>query len=159
MKPLQPEGGYYVETYRAGDKVAAELLGQRYRGRRSLSSAILYLLTPDTFSAMHRLPSDEVFHFYLGDAVTMLQLHPDGQSEVIILGHDIFAGQRIQVTVLRDTWQGCMLNEGGKFALMGTTVTPGFDYDDFELGGKEQLQRQYPNEHELIGKLTAQDRC
>lgn len=159
MKPLPREGGYYVEAYRSDDKIAAEALGQRYRGHRNFSSAILYLLTADTFSALHRLRSDEVFHFYLGDAVTMLQLHPGGTSEVVILGQDIFAGQRLQVTVPHDTWQGCMLNKGGKFALMGTTVAPGFDYDDFELGGREQLQRQYPNQHELIGKLTAEDRC
>ena len=156
MKPLPDEGGYYVETYRAKEKIAEAALPAGYTGQRNLSTAILYLLTPDTFSALHRLRSDEIFHFYLGDSVTMLQLHPDGSSEVITLGRDIFNGQRIQVTVPQATWQGCFLNKGGSFALMGTTISPGFESADFELARREELLKQYPGQSNFILKLTQQ---
>jgi predicted cupin superfamily sugar epimerase len=127
MKPLPGEGGYYVETYRASEKISETALPAGYTDQRSFSTATLYLLTPNTFSALHRLKSDEIFHFYLGDPVTMLQLHPDGPSEVTTLGQDIMNGQRVQVTVPKNSWQGCFLNEGGRFALMGCTAAPGFE--------------------------------
>jgi predicted cupin superfamily sugar epimerase len=148
MKPLPGEGGYYVETYRSREKIARIGLTERNFG-----SAILYLLTPDTFSALHRLRSDEIFHFYLGDTVTMLQLHPDGTGEVITLGQDILNGQRVQVTVPKDTWQGCMLNEGGRFALMGTTVAPAFEFADFEAASRDKLLKQYTDHRDLIVRL------
>jgi len=154
MKTLPHEGGYYVETYRCEEKTTQAALPERYTGKRDFSTAILYLLTPNTFSALHRLRSDEIFHFYLGDPVTMLQLHPKGSSEVITLGQDIFNDQRVQVTVPKNSWQGCFLNEGGKFALMGTTIAPGFEFADFELAQREELLRQHPNQRELILKLT-----
>lgn len=156
MKPLPAEGGYYVETYRASEKIGQAALPARYTSERNFSTAILYLLTPDTLSSLHRLKSDETFHFYLGDPVTMLQLHPDGSSEVITLGQDVLTGQRIQVTVPKDSWQGAFLKQGGKFALMGTTIAPGFKFNDFELGRQEELLQQYPNQRDLILKLTQQ---
>ncbi|MHC4571877.1 MAG: cupin domain-containing protein [Planctomycetota bacterium] len=156
MKPLPREGGYYVETYRAAEKIAQAELPQRYSATRHYSTAILYLLTPDTFSGLHKLTSDEIYHFYLGDAVTMLQLRADGSSEVIVLGHDIMNGQRVQVTVPRDTWQGAFLKQEGKFALMGTTAAPGFEFDDFESAKREELLEKYPDRRDLILKLTQQ---
>jgi len=136
MKPLPGEGGFYVETYRASEKIdhSAE-----YSGERAFSTAILYLLTPETFSNLHRLKSDEIFHFYLGDSVTMLQLRPDGSGKVITLGPDIINGQCVQVTVTRNTWQGSFLNQGGSFALLGTTVAPGFELTDFEPAKRNEL--------------------
>ena len=154
MKPLVEEGGYYVETYRARGKIAQAALPSRYTGQRNLSTAILYLLTPDTFSALHRVKSDEIFHFYLGDPVKMLQLRPDGCSEVIDLGPDITGGQQVQVRVPQGIWQGCFLTEGGKFALMGTTAAPGFESADFELGCRQDLLAQYPGQRDLIVRLT-----
>jgi predicted cupin superfamily sugar epimerase len=154
MKPLPDEGGYYVETYRAKGKVAQANLPAGYSGERNFSTTILYLLTPDTFSRLHRLKSDEVFHFYLGDSVTMLQLHPSGTDEIITLGQDIFNGQRVQVIVPAGAWQGCLLNEGGRFALMGCTCSPGFEFADYESGRQQELLNQYPNQQDLIIQLT-----
>ena len=133
MKPLPHEGGYYIETYRADEKISRSVLPERYSADRNLATAIVYLITPEKFSAMHRVKSDEIFHFYLGDPVTMLQLNPDGSSAAFTLGHDITKGQCLQLTVPKDTWQGCFLNPPGKFALLGCTVTPGFEFEDFEL--------------------------
>jgi len=157
MRPLPREGGYYVETYRCKQKLAqAPPLAGRV-GERSLCTAILYLLTPDTFSALHRLRSDEIFHFYLGDPVIMLQLHPDRSTELITLGPDILNGQRVQVKVPKNSWQGCFLNEGGRFALMGTTVAPGFEHADFEPADTEELLEQYRDRKDLILKLTRRE--
>jgi len=152
MKPLPLEGGYYVETYRCARNIPASQPDQ-YCRPRSLCTAILYLVTPESFSRLHRLRSDEIFHFYLGDAVTMLLLRPDGSSDVVTLGTDLLRGHRPQLVVPAGTWQGCCLQPGGRFALLGTTMAPGFDPEDFELGGRELLQ-QYPEHHELIRKLT-----
>lgn len=154
MKPLEGEGGYYVETYRCGLEVMQERVANVYRGPRSLGTAILYLLTPETFSALHRLRSDEVYHFYMGDPVTMLNLRADGSGKVVTLGHDITGGQRVQLTVPAGTWQGSALAPGGRFALMGTTMTPGFEYQDFELGRRETLLEQYLKYSDLITRLT-----
>jgi len=154
MKPLADEGGYYVETYRCGRAVTQRDSPEGNGGPRSLSTAILYLLTPETFSALHRLKSDELYHFYLGDPVTMLQLHADGSGEVVSLGHNIAGGEQVQVSVPADTWQGSILRPGGRFALMGTTVTPGFEWEDFELSGRDVLLQQYPTFGEQIRRLT-----
>lgn len=153
LKP-HPEGGYYRETYRADESIPSEALPERYRGMRSLSTAIYYLLTPETFSSIHRLKSDEIFHFYLGDPVLMLLLFPDGTSKRVTLGNDIMKGHLPQLVVPRNTWMGGMLIDRGKFALLGTTVAPGFEFEDFELGNREKLIRKYPHEKELILSLT-----
>src|ERR1700761_4715112 len=131
LEPLQGEGGWFVQTYAAGEKIAASQFGDdRYSGSRSTSTAIYYLLEPDTFSEMHCLASDEVFHHYLGGAVEMLQLHPDGRRETLLIGPDLAAGQRPQVLVPRGVWQGARLLLAEGFALLGCTVSPGFEFVD-----------------------------
>ena len=154
LQPLFGEGGFYKETYRAPEKIPLSALSSRYIGDKSISTAIYYLLTPDTFSAIHRLPTDEIFHFYLGDPVTMLQLWPDGSERTIILGSDILSGEIPQHVVPRGVWQGTFLNEGGKFALLGATMAPGFDSSDFELGKRASLLAKYGKHADLIARLT-----
>ncbi len=145
LLPHPVEGGYFVETYRSPDRLPAG---------RALSTAIYYLLTPETFSAMHRLASDEVFHFYMGDAVEMLQLWPDGSHRIVVIGTDLSAGERPQVVVPRGVWQGARLRAGGRFALLGTTVAPGFDYAEYEPGSRPTLLRTHPSAAQLITALT-----
>jgi predicted cupin superfamily sugar epimerase len=154
LKPHPGEGGFYRETYRSDEKIPASALPRRYTMDKHFSTAIYYLITSQSFSAIHRIHTDEIFHFYLGDPATMLQLHPDGRGEVITLGQDIEAGQRLQVMVQGGVWQGMFLNEGGRFALMGTTVAPAFDFTDFVLGEGEKLIREYPKYIDLIQRLT-----
>jgi predicted cupin superfamily sugar epimerase len=154
LEPLPGEGGFYRETYRAAEKIPREALPERYRTEKSFSTAIYYLLTPQTCSAIHCLLADEIFHFYLGDPVLMLKLHPDGRAEEIILGREIDKGQFVQIVVPAGTWQGCLLREGGSFALLGTTVAPGFDFSDYEAGDRKTLLEKYPEYKELIEKLT-----
>lgn len=154
LKPFPREGGYFRETYRSKEIIPGDFLPSRYKTSKCFSTAIYYLLTPEVFSALHRLHTDEIFHFYLGDTVIMLQLHHDGTSDVITLGREIDKNQHTQIIVPKNTWQGCFLKEGGKFALMGTTMSPGFCESDFEVGLRKELVQRYPDREELIVKLT-----
>ena len=154
LTPHPKEGGYFIETYRSSETIPEKTLPSRYKGIRSFATAIYYLLTPETFSAMHRLQSDEIFHFYLGDPVEMLQLWPDGSGRLVILGSDILRGMQPQVVVPRGVWQGAKLFKNGKFALLGTTVSPGFEFADYEYGQRDELIQSYPQFREWIIALT-----
>lgn len=154
LKPHPAEGGFFTETYRSDATLAPGVLPGLAHGSRSLSTAIYYLMTPEAFSALHRLRADEVFHFYLGDPVEMLQLKPDGKGSVLRLGHDLAQGMRPQVLVPREVWQGSRLVPGGRFALLGTTMAPGFAYQDYEPGDRAALLSAYPSFRDLILDLT-----
>lgn len=152
LAPHPKEGGFFRETYRSAE--SQDELPARYHGPRSVGTAIYYLLTPTTCSALHRLQSDEIFHFYLGDPVRMLQLGPDGKGRTLVLGPDILAGQHPQLIVPRGIWQGSCLEPGGAFALLGCTVAPGFEYADYESGDRQSLLAAYPAFAKLICRLT-----
>jgi uncharacterized protein len=154
LQPHPREGGWFRETYRGGEQIAPSALPPRYGTPRSVGTAIYYLLTANTISALHRLASDEIFHFYAGSPVRMLQLFPDGTGKTLVLGPDLTAGQSPQVIVPQGVWQGSSLEPGGAFALLGCTVAPGFDYADYEHGSREGLLAQYPAFAELIRRLT-----
>jgi predicted cupin superfamily sugar epimerase len=154
LAPLPREGGWYRETYRDDLVLPAASLGSRYGADRSACTAIWYLLTADCFSALHRLKSDEVFHFYLGDPVEMLQLDPQTRSgQVLTLGTDLLAGQWPQVLVPRGVWQGSRLRPGGAWALLGATVAPGFDFADYESADAAGLSAAFPAFAEPIRNL------
>lgn len=155
LSPHPREGGWYVRTWESPEMVGAAAFGDaRYAGPRRTSTAIYYLLEPGTFSEMHRLKSDEVFHHYLGEAVEMLQLREDGSSERVVIGKDLAAGERPQVTVERDVWQGSRLVWAEGFALLGCTVSPGFEFEDYEAGDRAGLVERWPEWAEMIEKLT-----
>ncbi|RSL19304.1 hypothetical protein EDE15_4966 [Edaphobacter aggregans] len=155
LVPHPREGGWYVRTYEAAETVAAEAFGDaRYPSARRMGTAIYYLLEPGTFSEMHRLKSDEVFHFYVGDAVEMLQLLADGSGRTVVIGNDLASGQRPQVVVERNVWQGSRLVRGGKWALLGCTVSPGFEFEDYDAGGRASLSEGWPEFAEMIAALT-----
>jgi uncharacterized protein len=156
LAPHPKEGGFFRETYRAADAWPAAALPTRYGHDRRASTAIYYLLTPTTFSALHRLRSDEIFHFYLGSPVRMLQLLPDGSGRTGVLGPDLLADQQPQVVVPHGIWQGSMLDAGGEFALLGCTVAPGFEYADYETGDRHKLLVQYPAFADTIMRLTVE---
>ena len=156
LVPLPVEGGMFSLTYTTKEKIAQSALPKRYKEDKTFSGAIYYFLTDDldSFSAMHKLPTDETYHFYLGDPVEMLLLHPRGRSERVILGHDILGDQIVQFTVKRGVWMGSRVKKGGKFALMGTTMAPGFTPSDYRGGKRETLIAKYPDEADLITQLT-----
>ena len=156
MDWLPIEGGYFTQTYRSPEAIPMDCLPESYKQERPFGTAILYLFTddPNCFSALHRLPTDEVYHFYLGDPVEMLLLYPEGRNERVILGQDIFNGQRIQSVVPKGVWQGSHLLDGSRFALIGTTMAPGYVDADYMGGDREELMRLYPGEEQLIHRLT-----
>ena len=149
LQPHVTEGGFFAETYRSRETVVTA------GGSRSLGTAIYYLLSPGSFSALHKLPGDEIFHFYLGDPVEMLQLFPDGSSDIVVLGQDVFAGMKVQHVVGGGVWQGSRLVNGGRYALLGTTMAPGFALEDYVAGVREELTAQYPARTEMILALLA----
>ena len=159
LKPLPVEGGIFRQTYLAEEVISKEALPSRYQWDKAFGTAILYLLTSDqdSFSALHVLPTDEIYHFYLGDPVEMLLLYPDGRSGRVILGQDILGGQHVQFVVPRSVWQGSHLLPGGRFALLGTTMAPGFDVQDYVGGERDALILRHPDQADLIRKLTRED--
>ena len=156
LEPLPVEGGYFRQTWVADETIPAGALAGRDARPKPAGTAIYYLLTDhaDSFSAMHRLPTDEVYHFYLGDPVEQVLLHPDGDIERVVLGHDLTSGQRVQHVAPRAVWQGSRLVPGGRFALLGTTMAPGFDAADYEHGQRETLLARYPSAADLVIALT-----
>jgi predicted cupin superfamily sugar epimerase len=156
------EGGWYVRTWESEEFVAAACFEEgRYEGARRTSTAIYYLLEPGTFSEMHVLKSDEIFHHYMGGAVEMLQLFADGSSERVVIGKDLEAGERPQHVVRAGVWQGSRLLDSGPglpilegWALLGCTVSPGFEFRDYEDATAEELVAKWPGEAEMIRGLT-----
>ncbi|MGB4589852.1 MAG: cupin domain-containing protein [Clostridiaceae bacterium] len=146
LKPLLTQGGMAKLTY----------AGKSLEGGKAASTAIYYLLSKDAFSHLHRLPTDEVFHFYLGDKVELLELFPDGRHRVTILGTDISSGEKLQHVVPAGVWQGAHVVAGGNFALLGKTIAPGFIDSDYEQGNGTLLSNQYPKVRDLINKLTGE---
>jgi predicted cupin superfamily sugar epimerase/mannose-6-phosphate isomerase-like protein (cupin superfamily) len=159
MEKIPVEGCWFKVTYTSADKLEAAALPARYGSPRTAGGAIYALLTNEDFSAMHKLKTDELWHFYQGDPIELLLLHPDGRSEVVVLGSDLLAGQHPQYTAPAGSWMGARSLTKGEaaYGFFGTTMAPGFDYDDFEIGYREELQRQYPERRELIAALTRAD--
>ncbi len=148
LQPHPVEGGYFRETYRAATMLPA------HGAERSVSTAIYYLLKPGHVSELHVLPGDEVFHFYLGGPVQMLQLWPDGSGREVTLGADLTAGEVLQLVVPGGVWQGTRLLGSRGFALLGCTVAPGFDYADYRSASRAELVAKWPAFARQIETLT-----
>lgn len=152
LKPHPREKGFFVETYRSHEKLTWESLPARYDGARPFCTAIYFLLTQDGFSELHRLKSDEIFHFYSGSPAELLLLPANGKGEVLRLGTDLEKGERPQIVIPAGWWQG--MKTTGEYTLLGCTVSPGFEYQDYEQGTREVLIKQYPQFSDKIIQLT-----
>ena len=148
------EGGSYRQTYSAPISIARAHLPGTFQGNRPTSTAIYFLLEEDQFSAMHRIASDELWHFYSGSAITVDVIEPDGGHSEIHLGSDPDAGEVFQAAVRGGRWFASRVRDPKWFALAGCTVSPGFDFADFELGKRAELVRLYPQHQKLIESLT-----
>lgn len=149
-----PEGGHYRETYRSEGSIAASALPGPPRGDRAYSTAIYYLLRSDEVSLLHRLRSDELFHFYLGSPLVIHEIDPRGGYRARRLGTDPSRGESPQVVVLAGRWFGATVDAPDTFSLVGCTVAPGFDFDDFETGDRSGLLRLCPDQRPIIERLT-----
>jgi len=148
-----PEGGYYSEVYRSNELITG--LPGRYSGQRCFSTSIFFLLKNEEFSAIHRIRSDEIWHYYVGTSgVGIYMLEHSGKKNVRILGQEIGVGEELQVVINAGNWFGAKQIKQGSFALMGCTVAPGFEFKDFELGKRDELIKTFPQHQALIEMLT-----
>jgi predicted cupin superfamily sugar epimerase len=171
------EGGYYRETYRSDKSVSVDYDGldnsksnrlaspepnDSSRGTRSLFTLIYYLLDGDRHSALHKVRSDEIWHFYMGSTVTIYILTDDddgvdsvsGKLQQIRLGPNLESGEHLHYVIKGNTWFGAELDDKSSYALLGCSVSPGFEFGDFELGKRKELVARYPKYAWLVNKLT-----
>ncbi len=156
MKILPFEGGYFAVTHTADERLTAEVLPTRYKSSRMLSGAIYYLVTANQFSALHKLPTDELYYYHFGDPMEMLLLGPEGKAERKLLGMELKAGQQPQLLAPRHWWQGSRPLPGGThgFTLVSTSMAPAYDERDPVFGERETLKSQYPEYADIINSLT-----
>jgi len=148
-----PEGGYYKETYRSAESIPVQGLPGRFKGQRSFSTSIYYLLQQGDFSAFHRIKSDECWHFYAGGPLLVHMIRLSGEYSVTKLGSDLSKDEVFQFVVPAGSWFGSEPAPGSRFSLVGCTVAPGFDFQDFEIAGKEDLLNQFPRYREIISRM------
>lgn len=149
-----PEGGYYCATYKGDLTIPATALPPRFHGSRSASTAIYFLLAGTDFSAFHRLASDELWHFYAGNSLVVHVIDREGTASQLHLGDRPEDGESFQAAVKAGCWFGSRLKDGVGFALVGCTVAPGFEFEDFELAKRSELSAAYPQHEKLIRELT-----
>ena len=149
-----PEGGWFRETYRTAESIPEVGLPARFRGERAFCTAIQFLLERDDSSVLHRLKSDEMWHFYDGSPLTVHVVAPDGRYLPILLGRDPEKSEQLQAVAPAGCWFGAEVAGSGDFALVGCTVAPGFDFNDFEMGSRSDLVERYPQHEALIRRLT-----
>lgn len=149
-----PEGGFYKETYRSPLKLSPSCLSSNFTGERNIATGIYFLIEKGNFSALHKIKSDETWHFYFGDALEVIEIDGAGNLKNTVIGPDILKGESFQYTVKANTWFGSRVARQGQFSLVGCTVYPGFDFADFEMANRHELIRQYPQHQAVINELT-----
>lgn len=149
-----PEGGFFKEVYRSNEIINNKELPERFSGDRNFGTSIYYLLEKKQFSTFHKLKSDETWHFYYGSPLLLHVIDENGNYKKIILGNDLAKNQVFQFTVLRNCWFAAEVADKNSFSLIGATVAPGFDFNDFEIGKREELILKFPEYKELIENLT-----
>jgi hypothetical protein len=149
-----PEGGYWAQTYRSNERIAGGCLPDRFDGTRIFSSGIYYLLKGSQVSALHRVKSDELWHYYAGSPLTLYAIDEAGTLTETKLGSDFERGESFQVLMKADCWFGAKIDEPASYALVGCTVAPGFENEDFEMGDRSALLGQFPQHRSIIERLT-----
>jgi len=150
-----PEGGYYREIYRSGEIILPEHLPDRYKTSRNFSTSIYFLLDGKQFSAFHLLQSDELWHFYDGSDLLIYIINKDGNLFKKKLGKSEDA--KFQITIEKHSWFAAEVEDKNSFALFGCTVSPGFEFEDFELGKRKLLIKKYPRHKTIIQRFTNSD--
>ena len=149
-----PEGGWYRETYRSAETIPGTALPARFGGDRCCATVIYFLLERDDFSALHRIKSDEIWHFHAGAPLTVHVITPEGEHRELRLGSNVAAGESFQVVVPAGCWFGARIKGDGDYSLVGCTVAPGFDFHDFEMGDRDRLMELFPRPASVIRLLT-----
>ena len=149
-----PEGGWFKEVYKSDEKILKDHLHKRFAGDRHHSTSIYFLLSGNEFSAFHRIKSDELWHFYEGSAITVHMIDGKGRYSRALVGNDFDNGEAFQFVVPHGVWFASELSDKNSYALAGCTVSPGFDFEDFEMGEREEMARMFPEHKEIIERLT-----
>ncbi|MCH4822246.1 cupin domain-containing protein [Gramella lutea] len=153
LKP-HPEGGFFRETYRSSGKINPESLDGSYSGDRNYSTCIYFLLTSENNSAFHRIIQDEIWHFYNGSPIKLHTISEEGEYNFYIIGRDVLKGEIPQLVVKGGDWFAAEVINENDFSLVGCTVSPGFNFKDFELPSRNELLQIFPEQRELITKFT-----
>ena len=148
-----PEGGWYKETYKSNESIKKSGLPKRFKGKRFLSTSIYFLLEKGDFSAFHKIKSDECWHFYSGGALLIYLINERDEMETVKLGNNFKEGELFQYVVPSNCWFASVPDKNSSFSFVGCTVSPGFDFDDFELANKKDLIKKYPQHKKLISKF------
>ena len=148
-----PEGGYYREVYRSGEKILPAHLPKRYKTSRNFSTSIYFLLEGKQFSTFHLLQSDELWHFYDGSDLMIYIINPEGELITRKLGNS--DDTEFQIVIKKHCWFAVEVCNKKSFSLFGCTVSPGFEFEDFKLGKRELLLKKFPDYGELIKRLTS----
>lgn len=149
-----PEGGYFAETYRSAETIPQDALPKRFEGERNFSTGIYFLLESHQFSALHRIQSDEMWHFYYGTPLNVYYIDNQGFVQTIKLGDNPENGEVFQAVVQAGVWFGSKPAQPNGYSLVGCTVAPGFSFADFEMASREKLLKEYPQHSEIINLLT-----
>lgn len=153
LKP-HPEGGFFRESYRSSGSINPESLDSSYHGSRNYCTCIYFMLTSENFSAFHRIKQEEIWHFYDGSPIRLHIISAEGKYESYLIGRNILEGEVPQLVVKGGDWFAAEVTEKNSFALVGCTVSPGFDFKDFELADKTSLVSKFPKHREIIQKFT-----
>ena len=148
-----PEGGWYTQTYKSNEQISADALPERFGANRSFSTAIYFLLEKGNFSAFHRIKSDECWHFYAGDPLLIYIIEQNGELKVISIGNDFKKDQSFQYVVPANCWFASRPASGSEYCFVGCTVSPGFEFEDFELADVTELSLIYPQHKPIIIEL------
>jgi hypothetical protein len=153
LKP-HPEGGYFRETYRSSGMITSESPDADFSGIRNYSTCIYFLLTSRSFSAFHRIRQDEIWHFYDGSPLKLHMINEAGGHSVVLIGRNLERGEVPQLVVPAGTWFAAEVDDEDGFSFVGCTVSPGFDFEDFELADRITLLSDFPRHARLIERLT-----
>lgn len=153
LKP-HPEGGYFKEIYRSSGEINSESLDSRYVGNRNYATSIYFLLTSDTFSAFHKINQDEIWHFYDGSPIKIHMISETGDYSNVIVGKNLKQGEKLQFVVPGGYWFAANVINNNDYSLVGCTVSPGFDFKDFQLADRNEFIAKFPKHKEVITNLT-----
>ncbi len=149
-----PEGGYFKEVYRSDLVLPNSVLSSHFEGTRNVATSIYFMLTSEAFSAFHRVQQDETWHFYKGSRITLHMIDAAGNYTQVFIGNDFEKGEVPQFTVPKNVWFAAEVETPNSYALVGCTVSPGFDFRDFEMADKEDLSKAFPQHQAVISRLT-----
>jgi len=149
-----PEGGYFKEVYRSSEKIKKDNLTSKFNGDRNISTSIYFLLVGDNISYFHKIKSDEIWHFYDGSTLRIYTIKNNGELNIDLLGRNINYGEKLQVIIKKGDWFCAEIINKKNFGLVGCTVSPGFDFEDFTLAKRGQLLKKYPSHKKIIERFT-----